>query len=903
MSSWSSFTALAKSALYNAQKKIDLVLDIQDESDSDSKPYGTTVHLAIVVFAADYLKFCISIILKNVVEIAKSGDDESSNWIASRMGIDAKSRTMAAWPVLSSSGSPPCSTDSGDEVSAFAGVEYDVHSCVNFLISEVCSRVEPTTMTKEDDYCSDPLGNAGSAFSSYVYIPGGCSTSTASSKYRKKESASKGNGGGSVCTSPTEEADTATTSSDIEVIGTSIEDYCSDNGNGNEARLACLSDLNGKQSSYALFRLSLQKRHPNELKSQNDAHLNEMLHIYEKVSAEIGVQLKRKIAELTDKLAAEDSTNSALSDVNSRLIKENEKLKSLLQHARENENRIEQLLEEGERLSKKELQQSNIIKLLRQKEKESSNTITKMSVAVNELESVKKVLKKKENLTEEQQEQITNLQKKLQQQDVVVGKLQSKIEEYEATCNLFEAKMKAMSMLYIYLYRKRKVCFQILTSEKCFRDLADVTALKVASEFEVQKLKELTVQNKEMELREKLQLQERHFSQEKAALLKQVDHLTAQSKEIRDESLRRESALKWENSQLQQKLQDFETFKQDMSESVAVEGFFCAASRPLFDQIYDLQATIATQRNQWESVERALNEKIKHGEKKLGEALGKVGELEMAVSATKSQLKRVEDELQATFEERDHLRTDLQIAKQQLSTFSQNQEKFDEMLMREKRHSLPVEAIDVEKMFNEKCEHLEAEYRKTVQQLEDQLAESKLKNENLEFELAELKRSSALCTSQREEEEYGIIPVQQNENFTTNENRASFSISEQVSFSEKLCDKLQLKENELALVKNELRQLQVGRERLAAEVIRLTNSCNELQANLNANSELNVLHQDLNEKHQALLQMYGEKVEENESLLQELQEVKRMFRLQLEKLLNSNDNSSAISGDASPSLP
>ncbi|KRY36372.1 TATA element modulatory factor [Trichinella spiralis] len=844
MSSWSSFTALAKSALYNAQKKIDLVLDIQDESDSDSKPY-------------------------DVVEIAKSGDDESSNWIASRMGIDAKSRTMAAWPVLSSSGSPPCSTDSGDEVSAFAGVEYDVHSCVNFLISEVCSRVEPTTMTKEDDYCSDPLGNAGSAFSSYVYIPGGCSTSTASSKYRKKESASKGNGGGSVCTSPTEEADTATTSSDIEVIGTSIEDYCSDNGNGNEARLACLSDLNGKQSSYALFRLSLQKRHPNELKSQNDAHLNEMLHIYEK-----------KIAELTDKLAAEDSTNSALSDVNSRLIKETEKLKSLLQHARENENRIEQLLEEGERLSKKELQQSNIIKLLRQKEKESSNTITKMSVAVNELESVKKVLKKKENLTEEQQEQITNLQKKLQQQDVVVGKLQSKIEEYEATCNLFEAKMKAMSI-----------------------DLADVTALKVASEFEVQKLKELTVQNKEMELREKLQLQERHFSQEKAALLKQVDHLTAQSKEIRDESLRRESALKWENSQLQQKLQDFETFKQDMSESVAVEGFFCAASRPLFDQIYDLQATIATQRNQWESVERALNEKIKHGEKKLGEALGKVGELEMAVSATKSQLKRVEDELQATFEERDHLRTDLQIAKQQLSTFSQNQEKFDEMLMREKRHSLPVEAIDVEKMFNEKCEHLEAEYRKTVQQLEDQLAESKLKNENLEFELAELKRSSALCTSQREEEEYGIIPVQQNENFTTNENRASFSISEQVSFSEKLCDKLQLKENELALVKNELRQLQVGRERLAAEVIRLTNSCNELQANLNANSELNVLHQDLNEKHQALLQMYGEKVEENESLLQELQEVKRMFRLQLEKLLNSNDNSSAISGDASPSLP
>ncbi|KRZ30550.1 TATA element modulatory factor [Trichinella pseudospiralis] len=862
MSSWSSFTALAKSALYNAQKKIDLVLDIQDDSDSDSKPY-------------------------DVVELDKSGDDESSNWIASRMAIDAKSRTLAAGPV-SSSGSPPCSTNSGDEVSTFACVEYDVHSCVNSLISEVCSRVEPTTLTK-DDYSSDPSANAGSAFSSYVYIQGGCS-STASSKYRKRETASKGNGG-SVCTSPTEEADTATTSSDIEVIGTSIEDYCSDNGNGNgsEARLAYLSDLNGKHGSCALFRLSLQKRHANELKSQNDAHLYEMLHIYEKVSEEswCAVDASVKIAELTDKLAAEDSRNSALNDVNSRLIKENEKLKSLLQYARENENRIEQLLEEGERLSKKELQQSNIIKMLRQKEKESNNTIAKMSVAVNELESLKKVLKNKENLTEEQQEQIKNLQKKLQQQDVVVGKLQSKIEEYEATCNSFEAKMKAMSI-------KRSV-FSVLTGEKCFRNLADITALKVAFEFEVQKLKELTVQNKESELREKLQLQERHFSQEKAALLKQV------SKEIREESLRRESALKWENSQLQQKLQNFETFKQDMSESVAV------ASRPLFDQIYDLQATIATQRNQWESLERALNEKIKHGEKKLAEALGKVSQLEMTASTMKSQLVHVEHELQVTLEEKDQLGADLQIAKQQLSTFSQNQEKLDEMLMQEKQHSLPVEVADVEKMLNEKCEHLEAEYRKTIQQLEDQLTESKLKNENLEFELGELKRSSAVCTSERE---YGILAAaghennvqQQNENFTINENRASFSMCEQVSFSEKLCDKLQLKENELALVKNELRQLQIGRERLAAEVIRLTNSVNELQAKLNANNELDVVHQDLNEKHQALLQMYGEKVEENESLLQELQEVKLMFRLQLEKLLNSND-SFTISGDASPSLP
>lgn len=53
---------------------------------------------------------------------------------------------------------------------------------------------------------------------------------------------------------------------------------------------------------------------------------------------------------------------------------------------REKEEQIRGLLEEGEKLSKQQLQHSNIIKKLRVKEKESDNRITKQQKKIKDLE-------------------------------------------------------------------------------------------------------------------------------------------------------------------------------------------------------------------------------------------------------------------------------------------------------------------------------------------------------------------------------------------------------------------------------------------------------------------------------------------------------------------------------------
>lgn len=67
---------------------------------------------------------------------------------------------------------------------------------------------------------------------------------------------------------------------------------------------------------------------------------------------------------------------------------------------REKEDQIRQLLEEGEKLSKTQLQHNNIIKKLRTKEKENDGLITSLNSRVeklnSELDETKKNLQEKE---------------------------------------------------------------------------------------------------------------------------------------------------------------------------------------------------------------------------------------------------------------------------------------------------------------------------------------------------------------------------------------------------------------------------------------------------------------------------------------------------------------------------
>ncbi|NXR15604.1 TMF1 factor, partial [Semnornis frantzii] len=102
---------------------------------------------------------------------------------------------------------------------------------------------------------------------------------------------------------------------------------------------------------------------------------------------------------------------------------------------KEKEEQIKGLMEEGEKLSKQQLHNSNIIKKLRAKEKERENTNTKQNKKIKELEEelqhLKQVLDGKEDLEKQHRDSIKQLNSVVERQEKDLAKLQAEVEDLE----------------------------------------------------------------------------------------------------------------------------------------------------------------------------------------------------------------------------------------------------------------------------------------------------------------------------------------------------------------------------------------------------------------------------------------------------------------------------------------
>lgn len=72
---------------------------------------------------------------------------------------------------------------------------------------------------------------------------------------------------------------------------------------------------------------------------------------------------------------------------------------------------------------------------------------------------------------------------------------------------------------------------------------------------------------------------------------------------------------------------------------------------------------------------------------------------------------------------------------------------------------------------------------------------------------------------------------------------------------------------------------------MARELVNLTNQNEEIMEKIEELPLLKKQYEELNQRYDALLQMYGEKVEEADELRLDLQDVKEMYKLQIDHLL------------------
>ncbi|KAL5017812.1 hypothetical protein ScPMuIL_003534 [Solemya velum] len=598
--------------------------------------------------------------------------------------------------------------------------------------------------------------------------------------------------------------------------------------------------------------------------------------------------------EFTDRLAEservfqqaireKDALKKRLDLAEEELLRRSEDV-SLHNVLREKEQQVTELLEEGEKLSKQQLQSNNIIKKLRAKEKENEVLITSQKKKVDdqkkEIDHLTVVLDSKEEMEKKQSEAITQLNIAVQKQETEMTKLKSDSDD---------AQEKVRSLQ--------------IALDNSYKEIAELHRTNAAHGSKAQEAALSTELQVREELRMEMEREQQRFRQQREVLIMQMEDLRLGMARQEKEQNRREDLLRQEIGDLQVRLQEDEVRNQELTQCVT------SATRPLLRQIENLQSTYAAQSSSWEKVERNLTERLGETQTQLAAAVEKergASEKLMDINAKTTSLETQNSRLR---QERSQLSAQLEVLKSKVE------------LMEDAKHNEAAQ-IDV---IREQASHEISDLKKEKVFLETQLdmEKSKLDQEKKKLAIAQDQiRELQERESQRPISRGSVSPmsVSRQESFTSLNELHSLSLSQDdmeknlylsspngskptlydtlrqagaTNLLENLQSQLKLKEGEIVQLQSDIQQLERTRESMARELVNLSNKNDELQEKVLElpelqrlytfiinNSRLSV-HQQLDQRYNALLQMYGEKVEEVNELRLDLHDVKEMYKAQV----------------------
>ncbi|XP_040059591.2 TATA element modulatory factor [Gasterosteus aculeatus] len=555
-----------------------------------------------------------------------------------------------------------------------------------------------------------------------------------------------------------------------------------------------------------------------------------------------------------------------------------------LEIIREKEEQIRGLLEEGEKLSKQQLQHSNIIKKLRVKEKESDTRISKQQRKIKEqeeeLRQLQEVLDGKEEVEKQHRENIKKLNLVVERQEKEQSRLQTESEEMQENNRSLQAAL-----------------------DSSYKELAELHKAHVSRTSEAEE----AALGRETQAKEKLSLalekaqEEARIQQE--ALANQVADLRVALQRAEQQQARKEDYLREEISELQQRLQEAETRNQELSQSVT------SATRPLLRQIENLQASLGGQTASWEKLEKNISDRLANAQAQLAVAVEKERSATEDLLSVKSQLASLESQNSLFRQEKARLLA-------QLDAEKNKRERLEDESSREH--------VDLENLRGEHTRLLE-EAKKEKLLLTNQLEMEKMKVEQekkkcyLAHEALKEKERKVMTHSVGEPPDSSTHSLSRSSSISGADNAAlhssilsqddcmdyslgSMSMSTTMSGTnlyeaarlaggssiiENLQSQLKLREGEIIQLQLEISGLERSRSVMAEELVRLTNQNDDMEEMVNDIPKLKVQLKDLEQRHNTILQMYGEKAEEAEELRLDLEDVKNMYKIQIDELLKN----------------
>ncbi|RUS80379.1 hypothetical protein EGW08_011844 [Elysia chlorotica] len=397
------------------------------------------------------------------------------------------------------------------------------------------------------------------------------------------------------------------------------------------------------------------------------------------------------------------------------------------------------------------------------------------------------------------------------------------------------------------------------------------------------------------ELKAAMEREQMRFKQEREAFIMQADDLRLDMARLEKEHSRREDLLRQEIAHLQTRLQEDEARSQELTQSVS------SATRPLLRQIENLQATYGAQSNAWERVEKNLTDRLAEAQRSLAVAQEKertsnqqymeLSAKVAALEASNSSLRQEKATLSSNIERDKSRLEELQDTRNSIVATLESSKR----VLSEELAQLRVDKMHLESQLSVERTRVETEKKKSVA-LEEQLR------------LAERPRSrgtpspSPSMSVSRQESVVGSVHEgypgnilnwsfhdESDSGSTVGVSRASVYDSLRQSGAaiavENMSSQLKLREGEITQLQSEISRLERTRESMARELVNLSNQNEELQEIKLQHEQLQVQFKELNQRYSAILQMYGEKEEQVQELRLDLQDVKEMYKTQIDALM------------------
>ncbi|XP_035695818.1 TATA element modulatory factor-like [Branchiostoma floridae] len=595
-------------------------------------------------------------------------------------------------------------------------------------------------------------------------------------------------------------------------------------------------------------------------------------------------KLLKKLADMAEVLQAREAKLLELSKQNMDLEETGNILrvstvndKQMAQLLQEKDEQIEALMEEGQKLSKQQLQSSNIIKKLRAKEKESDGVIKSQKERLDKLQEnvdhLTHVLDAKEDIDKQQKDAIKKLNSALEKQTKELTIAKSELEEAQDRVRSMQSAL-----------------------DSSYKEIGELHKANAARNSELQDMTLSAQLQAKEELRLALEQEQEKANRGHEKLVQQVEDLRLSLQRAETQQSRQEDLLRQEISDMQQRLQQADARNQELSQSVT------AATRPLLRQIENLQSNFSAQTSSWEKVEKNLTERLTESQSQLAEASEKERMATETMMETKARLTSLESKCALLRQEKSRLLAEIEMERAKVTNMEDARHREQAQLealqktSEKQKEDWTKEKLLLENQLEMERLRVDTEKKKTALAQEQAQKDRDRQWSKIDHGSRSHSRSSSVSdTSQNssffqpiqgDSSEPGYSPLSPMTNSTSGSLLDSMRTASTSTLFEGLQSTLKMREGEITQLQEEIVMLERQRAAMAEELVSLSSQNQDLLTQVEQVPTLSDKVKKLEQRYNTMLQMYGEKAEEADELKMDLEDIKAMYKQQISDLLS-----------------